>query len=31
VISDGWQPGRPASKDLYIHERVVVPGAKAAA
>jgi ISXO2-like transposase domain/Transposase zinc-ribbon domain len=29
VISDGWQPYRPATKDLYIHERVVVPGAKA--
>ena len=29
VISDGWQPYRPATKDLYVHDRVVVPGAKA--
>jgi len=29
VVTDGWQPYRPATKDLYTHERVVVPGAKA--
>jgi len=29
VISDGWQPYRPATKDLYVHERVVAPAAKA--
>jgi hypothetical protein len=29
VISDGWQPYRPATRDLYTHDRVVVPGAKA--
>jgi ISXO2-like transposase domain len=29
VISDGWQPYRPATKELYVHDRVVVPGAKA--
>ena len=29
VISDGWKPYIPATRDLYVHERVVVPGAKA--
>ncbi len=29
VITDGWQPYRPATKDLYTHERVVQPGTKA--
>jgi hypothetical protein len=29
VITDGWAPYRPATKDLYAHERVVQPGTKA--
>ncbi len=29
VISDGWKPYIAATEDLYVHERVVVPGAKA--
>jgi len=29
VITDGWGPYRPATKDLYVHERVVQPGTKA--
>ena len=29
VISDGWKPYIAATADLYVHERVVVPGAKA--
>lgn len=29
VITDGWGPYRPATKDLYVHERVVAPGTKA--
>ena len=29
VITDGWQPYRPASADLYNHERLVSPGVKA--
>ena len=29
VITDGWAPYRPATKDLYTHERVVQPATKA--
>jgi transposase-like protein len=29
VITDGWQPYRPATADLYAHERVVAPRANA--
>ena len=29
VITDGWAPYRPATKDRYTHERVVQPGTKA--
>lgn len=29
VITDGWQPYRPATADLYNHERLVSPGVKA--
>ncbi len=29
VITDGWGPYRPATNDLYVHERVVQPGTKA--
>jgi len=29
VITDGWQPYRPATKDLYTHERVVQPASSA--
>ena len=29
VITDGWGPYRPATKDLYVHERVVQPDTKA--
>lgn len=29
VITDGWQPHRAATNDLYTHERVVQPGTKA--
>jgi hypothetical protein len=28
VITDGWAPYRPATKDLYVRERVVQPGTK---
>lgn len=29
VVTDGWQPYRKATKDLYVHERHVAPGHKA--
>jgi transposase-like protein len=29
VITDGWQPYRPATADLYNHERLVSPGVQA--
>ena len=31
VITDGWQPYRPATAGLYTHERYVAPGRQAPA
>lgn len=29
IITDGWQAYRQATKDMYVHERLIVPGKEA--
>jgi len=29
VVTDGWQPYRKATRDMYVHERIVAPGPQA--